>query len=465
MVAGKIKFFLISFALFFLISALPASAQWCRVLSSDPPHGAKDVPLTKVITITFSEPLRPAGISSNFLIEMPAKRAVPLSMTFSDDMKTIYLRPNEPLKRGTYYVVSLAGIESAKTHAVNKYHNYIDFTTVGGQFFCLAYATPSQLELAPGGFHDVVYSFVEKGGGWGEIMRCVQVYEDMSGRELMRNSEQMKLIIPDKQTVKLSSSISIPADLGNRLKGSTVMVRRIFEGLDHDNNKVELRTGVQVRIAIPSYSITSGATPTMATGKLSVLTPQYGAVIPQGSYIPIEATIKATPRTAVHGCWIYDGTPMGFFADTIPQNGILRRKIADKLFAAVSGIHRVAIQTISPQKATSETLEYIVTQAPMSTTILMQPKHDATFRKMVSTPPTFRWSIVQSAVSYKIYFSTDVAFKKSKIYTSESNQFTPDWVKWGALGEGHIYWRVAPVLSGGTEGTPSKPRIINIVNN
>ncbi len=448
---SKLLFSIVILTALLITSAQPAQAQWFTVRKSDPQKGQKDVPLDKMITITFSEPLHIININSNLLVEMPSKSPVPANLTYSDDFRTMYITPKSLLKRGTYYVISLAGIKSAKAKEIYNYQESIDFTTVGGQFFCVAYATPSEVFISPGGFKDVVYSFIEQGGGWGEIMRCQIIYEDANGRELLRNTEEMKLILPDKQTTKLSSAISMPADLGKPLLGQTIHIRRIFEGLDHDNNKITIRTGVKATVGeAPSVAISS-------SNSITVRAPEYGAVIPRDSIIPIEGIIKWQPGSEVHGCWLFNGSPMGFFAATVPASGELKQTISDRAFAQKDGRASVALQMISPDKKTSEKVEYIVSSSPLKAPIIMEPKEGSIFKKTASAPPTVRWSMVQGAISYKIAISANKSMSGATWISADNNFYTPDWVKWSSFGAGTMYCSVKPIYPDNREGEQSAP--------
>lgn len=425
-----------------------AHAQWFSVKKSSPAKGEKDVPLDKIIEINFTEALNTSRINTGLLVEMPSKSSVPANLTYSEDRKTMYIHPKSLLKRGAYYVITLSTIESISTKPIHQYHSNIDFTTVGGQFFCVAYATPSEIFISPGGFKDVTYSFIEQGGGWGEIMRCSLVYEDSSGRELIRNTEEMKLIIPDKQTVKLNSTVSMPLELGNQILGQTIYIRRIFEGLDHENNRLTIRTGVKATV---------GQAPQAATSMNEILikSPEYGSVIPRESIIPIEGVIRGVPGTQIHGCWLFNGTPMGFFASTIPPSGELKQTISDRSFASKDGYASISLQMISPEKKTSDRVDYMVSSSPLSSCILMQPKSGAIFKKSSSTPPNFRWSMVQGAISYKVAISKSRDIQNAVWVNVDNNLYVPDWVKWSSLGVGTFYWSVKPIFPGNKEGDAS----------
>ena len=425
-----------------------AQAQWFSVKKSDPAKGEKNVPLNKIIEVHFTEPLNTARINTGLLVEMPSKSPVPVNLTYSEDRKTMYIHPKSMLKRGAYYVITLSTIQSINTKPIHQYHSNIDFTTVGGQFFCVAYATPSEVLISPGGFKDITYSFMEQGGGWGEIMRCSLIYEDSAGRELIRNTEEMKLIIPDKQTVKLNSTISMPVELGNSILGSTIYIRRVFEGLDHDNNRITIRTGVKVTV---------GHAPQVSSNLNEILikSPEYGSVIPKESIIPIEGSIRGVPGTQIHGCWLFNGTPMGFFSGNIPESGELKQTISDRAFASKDGFASIALQMISPDKKTSDRIDYMVSASPLNFCVLMQPKSGAIFKKTSSVPPSFRWSMVQGAVSYKAAISQSRDMQNAVWVNVDNNIYTPDWVKWSSLGTGTFYWSVRPIFPGNKEGSPA----------
>ncbi len=432
-----------------------SQAQWMSITKSTPARGQKNVPLNQIITLHFSESVPSLTTPDNILIEMPSKSSVPVNVSFSENGKTMYLQPKSPLKRGTYYVISLDGIESRASNPVNAYQNNIDFTTEGGQFFCVAYASPSEIYLAPGGFRDIVYTFIEQGGGWGEIMRCKVVYENSSGQELLRNTEELKLIIPDKQTLKFPSSVLMPKDLGSNIMGQTITIRRIFEGLDHDNNQISIRTGVKVKVGNPPSSIPDSFSERSASDRLYISTPVYGSVIPRNSMIPLEGIIQGRPGTQIHGCWLFNGTPMGFFASSVPSSGVLKQIVTDKMFAASDGRHNIALQIISPEKAISEKIEYIVASQPINTPVLMTPKPGELFK--TGDIPVLRWSEVPGAVSYKISLSTDRNMKGSVWIDSGRNVYTPSQSWLANFTTRTIYWSVKPVFPGNKEGQAVPP--------
>ncbi len=441
------SYFLFFLCLFLFCSLSQANAQWMKVVRTNPAKGQKDVPLEQVIMIEFNRPVMRAVANSDLLVELPSKLPVPAVLSFSDDSKTVFITPRAPLKRNTYYSVNLFSLMSAVEQR-NPYVSNLDFITEGGVFKCVCYSTPSEISLYPGGFQDIVYTFMESGGGIGEVKRCSLIYETLDGREISRSSEEMKLLLKDKETVKLPASVSLPREIGESLKGQSIYIRRIFEGVDGEGRFFSLRTGIKTSVALQPPSQGS-----LSSWSASVLSPDYGAVIPVGSFVSAECRIVGTPNSPIHGCWIVNGSPTGFFADSTDNSGVLKKTYTDKSLASNSGTYSIAVQVISPEKFVSDTYEYIVSSSPISSPVLMYPKPSQVFKQNSSSAPTFRWSNAQGALSYKIMISKD---RNSGVWIeAPNNMYTPNWVKWSGFGSGVFYWGVKPVFPGGKEGEPS----------
>ena len=447
--AKRFYLFLLLVAGALLFAASPASAQWMKSVETIPWQGQKDVPLDQVIVIRFKQRPSKAIVNSDLLYELPSKTPVSTQISYSDDGRTVFITPRAPLRRNTYYSVNIASLLS-EYEGRDIYDKNIEFTTVGGVFRCIAYSVPPEATIPPGGFRDVVYNFIESGGGLGEVKRCTLVYETEQGQEISRSSEEMKLILKDKQTVKFPSTVSVPKAIGEQVRGKVIYIRRLFEGVDGDGNFFTIRTGIKTLVMEPS----SG---TGMTGlvRASIQSPETGAVVPKGAIVPAKCAISGTPGQQVHGCWIVNGVPCGFFADSLDNNGILRKSFSDKSLAAKEGVNSVALQIISPEKITSEPCEYIVSATPVQIPVLLSPKPSQVFRKGLAQPPTFIWSDVTGAMSYKFTISTKRPDSSSQWISLDVNRHTPDRGRWGGLGSGVFYWAVIPVFPGGKDGTPS----------
>ena len=419
-----------------------------KLQSSSPTDNQRDVPLDQIVVLKFKQPLTSQFINPDLIFEVQSKKSVKADITFSEDKRIIFITPKEPLKRNTFYVVRL-NLLNSHMELRDTYTKDIYFTTIGGNFRCIAYTNPAVLILPRVGFRDVMYKFPEIGGGLREIRRCKLSYETLNGQEISKSVDEMRLVIKDKETVTLPASVSIPLELGDKLKGSTIYIRRIFEGVDSENNVFSIRTGIKTTIADNvDLSVNNSWKPL-------VTSPEYGTVIPKGSIIPVECKISGVPNTEVHGCWLVNGTPTGFFAGNTDLNGTLRQSLSDKFFASNSGTYSVALQIISPVKVTSEPVEYIVSASPINSPILMYPKPSQIFKKSTSKSPSFRWCSVLGAVSYKFAISKKREDNSKVWIDCETNMHTPTWVKWGELGTGTFYWSVKPVYPDGKVGNES----------
>lgn len=432
--------------LFFILFSSPVQAQFFRMKNSEPANYAKDVPVTTDIRVIFNYRINTSMLRRDILFEGTNRNPVPTDVTFSDLEDAVYIHPKEPLKPGTYYTVNLRWITAVSGAVLAEHHSFLHFTTAGGRFHCIGYVVPSELTLAPGGFTDVIYNFIENGGGLAEVMRCKLAYEDLQGRELLSSTEEMKLIINSNQTTKLNSSIAMPRELGTALLGQTLYVRRIFEGLDHDNNRIEIRTGAKVTVGTDGLMAEKLAA--------SVLSPEYGAIVPKNSIIPVQASVSGGPGTEIHGCWVLNGDPMGFFVQKADERGEARVTVSDRAFALKEGVNTLALQVISPDNRKSEDIEYVVSASPVVVPYPLQPKRSVVFDRTLSTAPTFRWSMAHGAVSYKIAIGKTP--NPTEWHSVDSNMYTPNWVKWSDLGTGTFYWSVKAVFTGNKEGAPSE---------
>lgn len=421
--------------------------QFMKILSTSPAHNQKNVPLDQIVVIKFKRPIQTNVVNPNMIFEVQSKSPVKSTISFSDDRKTVFIAPNQPLKRNTYYMVTLGTLMSDMDSRDVRTPD-LRFCTIGGTFRCIAYTKPSEVILPPGAFIDVLYKFTETGGGIGEIKRCKLSYETLNGQEISNSMNEMKLFIKDKETVTLPASISIPMELGNRLKGSTIYIRRIFEGVDGDNNFFTIRTGIKATIA-DNVNLSNN------NWSVAMTSPEYGSVVPKGSIISVEAKINGIPNSDVHGCWVVNGNPTGFFASKTDMNGVLKQSLSDKFFAVNSGTYSVALQLVTPVKMTSEPIEYIVSASPVNSPILMYPKPSQIFKRSSSQAPSFKWCSVLGAVSYKFAISKKREDSSKVWIDCETNKYTPNWVKWSDLGTGSFYWFVKPVYPDGKVGNES----------
>lgn len=450
--AKKICAFIAILCAMLAFSSQEAEAQWMDRVSTIPKHRAKNVPLDQVIVLRFRNRVNPTvDGNGGVLYELQSKKAVKTTIGYSDDFRTVTITPAEPLKRNTFYSVSFNGLLSS-VERKNMYDGDLQFTTIGGNFRCLAYTFPSEATLPPGGFMDVVYNFKESGGGLGEVKRCTLVYETENGQEISRSSDDMRLILKDMETVKFPSTISVPRNIGEQMKGSKIFIRRLFEGVDSEGNFFTIRTGIKTLIADrqASAAVSEGT-----SYRASVSDPDPGAVIPKGSLIPAQCSISGIPGQQVHGCWVINGVPGGFFSEIIPQSGKLKKTFSDRAMASKDGINSLAVQIISPEKYLSETCEYIVSSSPIDSPVIIAPKNSQIFRKNISKAPTFVWANANGALSYKITISKDKTPDSSAKWTDvEINRYTPNWINWGNLGSGVFYWSVKAVFPGGKESNP-----------
>lgn len=444
----------LSFVLILTVSLLVTAsssshAQFFRITSSTPTFGATDVPLNTPIVIHFSESINTHSVPACVFFEGTTTNTVASSITYSDDERTMTITPRVPLKPGTFYVVYLQGIQSTSSTVIAHTKHKIEFTTKGGHLNIMAYVTPSELTLPGGGYKEVTYSFIETGGGLAQLVRDTLIYEDMNGMAISRNVENINIIVQANQTTKYRASISIPNEIGNLKMGQTIIVRRIFEGLDHSGNRLEYRTGVRVNI--------TGLTTTSFTVKeLSIRLPEYGMVVPKDSMINAEARIKVSGSGDLHGTWNIDGQPKVFFVVKSTAGESVQVTSADKAFAEIEGKHTLNLQLISPEKKVSEEIVYIVCSSPVVIPILLCPSQGAAFGGLTGSAPIFRWSMNPSAVAYKIAIGKNKDLKNDEWIRVETNAWTPNWVKWSALGSGTFYWSVKPIFYNEKEGPASE---------
>ncbi|MGV8123297.1 MAG: Ig-like domain-containing protein [Candidatus Xenobiia bacterium LiM19] len=439
----------LSLALALVICSNAAWAQFFNIEKSVPGEGSRDVPVDTPIIVHFNYSLNTISVPRDILYEGSTHRAVPVDVRFEDEDETLLIVPKAPLKPGTFYVINLIGIHSVASALLNPMRNRVSFTTKGGRLSVVTYVTPNELTLPPGGYQDVVYSFIEAGGGLGEILKCTLVYEDSGGRQLSSNTENMNLVLRGSQTTKFRSTVAIPQDVGSFALGQTITVRRIFAGLDHESNKFEFRTGVKVNILNPQA-------PAGRIAEVLLKIPQPGMMIPKDSIISAEGLIKGSGSGDIHGSWNFDGKPLSFFVQKMTNSETVKVTTQDKVLAQTEGKHTLSIQLISPEKKSSEEVIYLVSSAPSAIPIPLKPLQGAVFSGIASTAPTFQWSQNPSAVAYKVAISRTKDFKSTDWIRIESNTWTPDWVKWSGLGSGIFYWAIKPILFNNQEGPSSE---------
>ena len=146
----KIFIFLAFLCTFSIVCSDKACAQWMDRVSTIPKHRAKNVPLDQVIVLKFRHRLKANIDGNNLLVELQTKTPVKAKIGFSDDFKTITISPNEPLKRNTFYMVAFKDLISNEMELKNIYDCDLQFTTIGGNFRCVAYSLPSEATLPPG---------------------------------------------------------------------------------------------------------------------------------------------------------------------------------------------------------------------------------------------------------------------------------------------------------------------------
>ncbi|GEM_PF-1927659 len=439
----------LSFVLAWVICSTAAWAQFFNIDKSIPGDGSRDVPVDTQIIVHFNYSLDIHSVPRTILYEGTTQKPVPVDVRFDNDEETLLLVPKTPLKPGTYYVINLVGIHSTASALLNPIRNRISFTTKGGRLSVVTYVTPNELTLPPGGYQDVIYSFIEAGGGLGEILQCTLVYEDSGGRQISRNTENMNLVLRGNQTTKFRSTVAIPQDVGSFSLGQTIVVRRIFVGLDSESNRFEYRTGVKVNILNPQ-------SPTGSITEVSLKIPQPGMMVPRDSIISAEAIIKGSGSGDIHGSWNFDGKPLSFFVQKMTNSETVKVTTQDKVLAQSEGKHTLSLQLISPEKKSSEEVMYLVSATPSVIPVPLKPPQGAVFSGVASKAPSFQWSQSPSAVAYKVAISRTKDFKNNDWVRIESNTWTPDWVKWSGLGSGTFYWAIKPILLNNQEGPISE---------
>jgi len=426
-----------------------AQAQFFNIDKSTPGDNSRDVPVDTPIIVHFNYSLDTISVPRDILYEGSTQNSVPVHVRFEDEDETLLIIPKAPLKPGTYYVINLVGVHSNIGSILNPMRNRVSFTTKGGRLSVVTYVTPNELTLPPGGYQDVVYSFIEAGGGLGEILKCTLIYEDSSGRQISSNSENMNLVLKGNQTTKYRSTVAIPQDVGNFTLGQQIIVRRIFAGLDHESNKFEFRTGVKVNVLNPQA-------PMGRIAEVTMKIPQAGMMVPKDSIINAEAIVRGSGSGEIHGSWNFDGKPLSFFVLKMANSESVKVTTQDKILARDEGKHTLSVQLISPEKKSSEEIIYIVAASPSPVPVLLKPPQGAAFSGLTSTAPTFQWSQNPSAVAYKVAMGKTKDFKSADWVRIESNTWTPDWVKWSGLGSGTFYWAVKPIFMNNQDGPSSE---------
>jgi hypothetical protein len=432
--------------LLLLLGSERAYGQFFNISHSTPANNAKDVPLDTPIIVRFNYSVNRNTVSGKVLSEAGTSAIVPVSLRYSNNDEELAIVPAAPLKPGTTYILNFLNSMATSSSFVDPWHCTITFTTKGGHFSALSYVSPDELTLAPGGYGEVTYNFIEKGGGLAEIVQSLLVFEDMSGRQISRSVETVKFVLRAGQTTKQGMSIAVPSDVGNLMMGKTIMARRIFVGLDHEGNRIELRTGIKVNVLDPSVA-------RLKINELRIKVPEYGMVIPRDSIITMEAQIRAAGGGDIHGSWNLDGQPVSFFVAKMAGNDTVNVTAADKVFAQAEGKHSVMVQVIAPEKKASEEVLYVVSATQMAAPLLLVPAQGAALR---GTPPVFRWSLNPSATAYKIAVGKTRDLKNAAWIKTETNAWTPPSATWGSLGTGTFFWAVRPILYNNQEGPSSE---------
>jgi hypothetical protein len=451
----RILVWLLLTPLFGLLLSQAGYAQFFHMVSATPKNGAMDVPVDTPIVIRFNHSVRTASVPRRLLYEVTTAKEVPVSLQFTDGDEAIVLIPQVPLMPGTQYIINLAGISSTFISILHHDACTILFTTKGGQFMAVPYVTPAEVTLPPGGFVDATYNFIEGGGGLAEILQILLLYEDGNGRQISKAAEEVKFLIRSNQSTKHRATVSVPAEVGSFAMGQTIMVRRIFIGVDQQGNRVELKTGTKVNVANPS-------SPALRISDIAVRVPDFGMMVPKDSIIAAEALIKGAGSGDIHGSWSLDGQPLSFFVAKMHNSETVNVQAAEKAFAAVEGKHTLCLQLITPEKKSSEEIIYLVSASPGTVPVLLKPPAGQVFSSMSGTPPVFRWSQNPQALAYRIAVGKSRAFKPDEWVKTDSNMWNPDWVKWSALGPGTFFWAVKPVLLNNQEGPASEPATFTI---
>jgi len=429
--------------------------QFFNMVSSTPKNGATDVPVDTPIIIRFNHSLRTASVPRSLLYEVTTSKEVPVALQFTNGDEAIVIIPKVPLMPGTQYIINLTGISSTFISILHHDSCTVRFTTKGGHFLAVPYVSPAEATLPPGGFTDATYNFIEGGGGLAEILQVILLYEDGSGRQLSKAAEEVKFLIRANQSTKYRATVSVPKEVGDFAMGQTIMVRRVFIGVDQQGNRVELKTGTRVNVANPTA-------PALRISEIAVMVPDFGMVVPKDSIITAEARIKGAGSGEIHGSWALDGQPLSFFVARMNNSETVNVQAAEKAFAAAEGKHTLSLHLISPEKKSSEEVIYIVSSSPGGALVLLKPSPGASFSSVSGTPPVFRWSQNPRALAYRVAVGKSRAFKPEEWVKTDSNAWNPDWVRWSALGPGTFYWAVKPVLENNKEGPPCEPSTFTI---
>ena len=112
--------------------------------SVDPADGAQGVAAGAAVTVTFSEKIKPATVTSQSLQLVNSSGAtVPSTVTLSADRLSATVTPNAALARGSYTVkVSVAVTDAANNPLATPFTSTFTVTTVPG--------APTNVVAAPG---------------------------------------------------------------------------------------------------------------------------------------------------------------------------------------------------------------------------------------------------------------------------------------------------------------------------
>jgi hypothetical protein len=99
----------------------PSSTQFL------PAHGSTSVPVTTSVQVAFSEAINQLTVNGNVVLRVTnTGEAVPTTISFSQNLRTVILTPLAPLNSATQYTVAIVG--SVTDQAGNGISNFLTAT-------------------------------------------------------------------------------------------------------------------------------------------------------------------------------------------------------------------------------------------------------------------------------------------------------------------------------------------------
>jgi hypothetical protein len=97
-----------------------------QVVSVNPPSGATGVGTNVVLQVTFNKPIDPLFVTnSNVYLRTNSNTPVPVTLTVSQDLKSVTIAPTQQLTSATTYILNFYAYDLAG----NQLYSNFNFTT------------------------------------------------------------------------------------------------------------------------------------------------------------------------------------------------------------------------------------------------------------------------------------------------------------------------------------------------